>query len=333
MSELVAYAPPDAAGALVSWAVAARSAGELAATLVRTTIVPEAFRIGPATPPAQAELVIGNATAAILLGAELGLTPIAALRSLYVIRGQVGTYTQAKVALVKSRGHSIWTEDETDTSVTVAGYRRGEPEHVERVTWTIERARTAGLMRRGRNGELSQYESQPRTMLYARAAGDVARRVAPDVLLGIPEDADEPTATGESVPQATNTIRRATKAPPAVIERPAVSGDAPRDDANDTAERDSQSTPEDAEGRQDPIPNTDAAPGETPDELVAEPPAITGSQSALVHALYRAQGLERDAYLRDASAFVGRELTTTGELTKAEASRLIDALQAEAERP
>ena len=208
----------------------------------------------------------------------------------------------------------------------MAGYRRGEPEHVERVTWTIARAQAAGFMRRGRNGELSQYETQPRTMLYARAAGDVARRIAPDVLLGIPEDADEPNSG--NAPEATITVRRAP------MSHPAAPGEAPRGDAHDATGLVSQSTPEDApSGPENAAPNSPS--GETAqvvDELTPEPtePAITGAQSAMLHALYRARGMERDAYLQDAARFVGRELSTTAELTKAEASRLIDSINADA---
>ena len=55
-------------------------------------------------------------------------------------------------------------------------------------------------------------------------------------------------------------------------------------------------------------------------------PMITGGQRALLHSLYRAQGLPRDVYLADASNFVNRELSTTEELTKWEASQLIDYL-------
>jgi hypothetical protein len=54
---------------------------------------------------------------------------------------------------------------------------------------------------------------------------------------------------------------------------------------------------------------------------------ITGSQRALLHSLYRAQGLARDAYLADASTFVNRQLSTTEELTKGEAHQLISYLQ------
>lgn len=79
-----------------------------------------------------------------------------------------------------------------------------------------------------------------------------------------------------------------------------------------------------------------AAPAEaptpgTPDEAAEAVPQSTGptgAQSARIHALYRARGMGREDYLEDAAEFVGRRLQTTNDLTKAEASRLIDHLLA-----
>jgi hypothetical protein len=323
MSELVALGPDPTGGRLVAWAQAARAANQLAASLVRTTIVPEPFRAKPEMSPIEVERVTANTTAALLMGDELGLTPLASLRALYVIRGQVGMYARAKVALVKAQGHSIWTEAESDSSVTVAGHRAGEPDHVERSTWTFERAQRAGFVRRGRNGELSQYETQPRALLYARAASDVANRVAPDALMGIPEDAEEPTA-GPEVPAVQPMQRQPRRVTElqllAPVADPAPLGDASGERVTSGAEPGPEPTAAPDEGDPNFPPTGDEPPG---------PELMTGSQRALLHSLYRAAGLGRDGphgYLADASSVVGRELTTTNDLTKAEASQLIDAL-------
>lgn len=329
MSELVTTTSVDPTGGrLIAWAHAAGAAGELASQLVRTQIVPETFRVGPATPPAQADLIVGNAAAAILLGDELGLSPIAALRSLYVIRGQVGTYTRAKVALVKSRGHSIWTESETDTAVTVVGHRAGEPDHLERSTWTIERARAAGFMRRGRNGELSQYETQPRTMLYARAAGEVASRVAPDVLLGIPEDADEPSAPGGITP--TVTVSRRSPRPLDSLGDPAPSGESQPtgEDGDLEAGPDPQTTPEDAASAL-PVTGDPESPEQPNDDVE---PGITPPQLRLLQTLFVQVGVRGpDARHRYLSKWLGHPVTSTSDITVTEASEIIDRLQAQIE--
>ena len=82
-------------GRLVSWAHAADAANRLAKALCTTTFVPREMKDE------------GNATAAILMGDELGLTPLASLKSIYVIHGTPALYTRAMVALVQSRGHEI----------------------------------------------------------------------------------------------------------------------------------------------------------------------------------------------------------------------------------
>jgi hypothetical protein len=333
MSELVTLSPDPTGGRLVAWAQAASAANQLAKSLVRTQVVPEAFRLKPGMSPADADMVTSNATAALLLGDELGLTPLASLRAVYFIKGQAGMYARVKVALVKAQGHSIWTEAESDQAVTVAGHRAGEPDHIERSTWTFERAQRAGFVRRGRNGELSQYELQPRAMLYARAASDVASRVAPDALMGIPEDADEPAAGGPGVAPSVGPTQVMQRQPRQVTalelpERdPAPLEPAPGEVLNSGAGPVAQSS----EGHSDasPIEGTSTAP-----EVDTRPPAesegperITGPQRALLHSLYRAMGLPREVYLADASTFVNRELTTTEELTKGEATQLINYLQ------
>ena len=320
MSELTTIGIDPTGGRLVAWAEAARAAHQLAQSLVRTTIVPDQFRLKPGMSNQQLEQVAADATAALLLGDELGLTPIASLRALYVIRGQVGMYARAKVALVKAQGHSIWTEEETDKAVTVAGHRAGEPDHIERSTWTFERAERAGFVRRGRNGEPSQYELQPRAMLYARAASDVANRVAPDALMGIPEDADEP-ATGAPAAPAVQVMQRQ---PRRVTELQLPQGDSaplrqgglPDSGAEPVADpSDTEGTTQPPEATQEPLDLPEAQPAS---EL------ITGAQRALLHSLYKAQGMDRSAYLAEASQHVGRVLGSTNELTKAEASELID---------
>lgn len=62
-------------------------------------------------------------------------------------------------------------------------------------------------------------------------------------------------------------------------------------------------------------------------EAVPEATGPTSGQRGMIHALYRGRGMERDAYVADAAAFIGRPLTTTEELSPAEASRLIDHLK------
>ena len=73
-------------------------------------------------------------------------------------------------------------------------------------------------------------------------------------------------------------------------------------------------------------------------EAILEPPVnetpetvgITSAQTKKLHALANELGLTRDDKLKGASHYAGREVTSTAQLTKAEAARVIDALEAKA---
>lgn len=148
-------------------------AHQLGTALAGTAFVPKHFQGKP-----------DDVTAAIMYGAAIGLDPMSAVRSIYVVSGTPGLYARSMVAVAMSKGHKIWTEETTDEAVTVAGQRRGS-DVVERVTWTIERAKKAGYTSN------AKYNTDPQAMLWARAAGDVARRIAPDALAGLDYSVEE----------------------------------------------------------------------------------------------------------------------------------------------
>jgi len=361
MSELVTFTDNSAAGKLVQWAEAASAAQALAQQLCRTAFVPDTFRIVAGDSEQirnDNQLRIGNATAALLLGAELGLDPIASLRALYVIRGQVAIYARMKLALLLSRGHKIWTETETDEEITVAGHRKDDAEHVQRVTWNVERARRAGFTR----NEL--YKTNPRAMLFARASSELASRLAPDVLAGIPEDTAEELGARLSAPQdvpgSSVTVQLAPRvqsaprppdAPVTDVELPAVAR-AERAQNKKRAleraaeERAAREAHDAAEGTQEeelsatlaaytqdasteaeePVSEREQE-EELPLELPEEEPKITSAQRAIMHALFRAQGWSQDTYREFTRNTLGRKLETTNELTVTEASFMIEHMK------
>ena len=96
---------------------------------------------------------------------------------MFVVHGQPAIYARTMVGLLKAKGYTFETVDTSDNAVTVRGTSpRGE---VEESTWTIDRAKKAGY-----TGN-KKYQSDPQAMLYAKAASEVCRKLAPDVLLGI----------------------------------------------------------------------------------------------------------------------------------------------------
>jgi len=269
---------------LTEWAAEARAAGAIAKSLCDTEFVPKHFRGSAA-----------SVTAAILTGFEVGLPPMAALRSIYVISGTPAMYAATMRALVISNGHEIWVEESTDTMVRMAGRRKGS-DIIQRVTWTIERAKKAQLTSN------AQYQKNPQNMLTARCSAELSRLIAPDVIHGIPYAVEELDDQAEASIEATPAVeakKRTVKRAP--VEQPPM----PEPDLDDA-------TPVSA------IPVSPAPVGE---EL------ITKSQMANMQRLFAKHGTtDRDAKLAYATQVIGREIGSATELTKVEAGRVIDAL-------
>lgn len=285
-------------GRLVSWAASLVAAKQLGDALCATTFAPASFRGKPE-----------DAAAAILHGDEVGLSPMQALQSIYVISGKPAMYARAMVAVVLAAGHEVWTVSKTDAQVTVAGRRRGSS-HVIEETWTTARAAKAGYTNN------KKYASDPQAMLYARAASDVCRQVAPDALAGLAYSAEElelsepePTTTVTRSPRKTTAKRAPTPPEPDLP----VAGVLERDDSVAGAgEADDSTTPPGAE--QSEVPATGPSEG----------------QNRLMHRMFHDLGIEdRDERLEFTSAIVGRVLSSSTELTRADASRLIDHMARE----
>jgi hypothetical protein len=152
---------------LAEWADAAIAAHQVAESLVKTSFVPEAFR-GKAH----------EATAAILSGSEVGLSPMASLRSFDIINGVAAPRALTLRAIVQSQGHRIWTHESTATRAIVKGIRRGDNrEQMSR--WDMDRADALGLKSK------DNWKRQPQAMLVARATSELARMIAADAILGI----------------------------------------------------------------------------------------------------------------------------------------------------
>lgn len=163
----------EALGQLMAHAEAMAVAHQFAEAITKTDLVPLIYHNQP-----------GNATAAILYGAELGLTPIQSLQQIFVVYGMPAIYARTAVALVKPHGVIVETVSTSDDAVTVRATDRRTGQ-VEESTWDMARAEKAGY-----TGN-KKYQTDPQAMLYAKAAMEVCRKIAPDVLLGIPYACEE----------------------------------------------------------------------------------------------------------------------------------------------
>jgi hypothetical protein len=265
-------------------------------------------------------------TAAVMLyGATLDLDPMQSVRSIYEVHGQPGLYGRAMVALVIGRGHEVWTVESTDEAVTVAGRRKGSA-HVEQVTWTIERAVKAGYVpvidpatgkyRLNKWGKLDgneKYLTDPQSMLYAKAASDVCRKVAPDVLAGVfaVEELEserwdvEPVAVKRAPAASTSGSDRM-----AAILAPTISG------------------PEAPEGAPTPPPveHDDSGP-ESP---------LLDVRSDLAKAMYASiheAGIPEDERITFLGNVIGREIASSKEMTDAEARDVLAFIDAQTAVP
>lgn len=144
----------------------------------------------------------GELVAIILAGRELGIAPMAALRSINLIKGRVTLAADMQLALMMRAGARVqWISDGSNGVAKLQLARPGQQPHVQ--TFTMEDAKTAGLA----GGE--NWKKYPAAMLRARCVSGAAKAYFPDVLSGVytpdelePVDAEIVDAHGEVKPAA-----------------------------------------------------------------------------------------------------------------------------------
>jgi len=275
-----------------AWLDLSNPALELANQIAGTDFVPKQLQNNPAA-----------ITAAILYGDEVGLGPMQSLAKIAVINGRPTLAAEAQRALILAAGHDLWVEESTATKCTIAG-RRKDSDATSRMTWTMDDARRAGLANK------PPWKMYPRQMLMARASAELARAVFPDAIGGLAatEELDEEheSVNGKSAvtpapePTAKRTRKRANVTAPAT-----------------TPERPAPTAPEPL-----PVPG-DLEPAAAPDaeEMITDP------QRKKLHALFNEKEItNRDERLSYCGAVIGREVPSSTDLKKNEASKIIEQL-------
>lgn len=166
---------------LVQWAQAATAAAQFAEAVCNSQAVPQQYR-GKTQ----------EAAAAILAGAEVGLTPMASLRAFDNIQGTPAPKAMTLRAIAQGLGHKVRIDESTPERAVVSGLRNGDTEW-QTSTWTIQRAQMMGLTGK------AQWKQQPAAMLVARATAEVCRWIASDAIMGMPYTAEEVRDQGVTV--------------------------------------------------------------------------------------------------------------------------------------
>lgn len=310
MTDLVPYQ----AQSLVTWAQEADAAYMLAERMVDTAFCPAQFKGKPI-----------EAAAAVLAGAEVGLSPLAALRSFDIIQGTAAPRALTLRAIAQAAGCHFQTIEESDRKVVMRARRPGG--EWETVTWTIERAQKLKLTGK------DNWVKQPMAMLVARATAELARRVAADRILGLGYAAEEVDA--DDAPSTKRTVARKSKPEPAdpaaAWDEPKALTPAPDSTQRPVADVDLPPLPGEDEG----TPPGAAAPPQPAPEPGDRPGYITKAQLRMLHAVLNKTGLsgDRDSALAFYAEHGGRVVESSKDLTRIEATHIIDALVALADDP
>jgi len=299
--------PPDS---LQLWAAELEAAATIARSVATTPFTPDSLKRwldSEGNPTTEKErrvrldfdATVAIVTAALLAGQELGLKPMASLRSIDIVDGVPVLRAHALRGILLHEGHEIAVVETTNTRAIVRA-RRADSETVQTSTWTIDRARQLGVADR------PNYRRQPATMLVNRATAEIARWVAGDAIIGMPYsdadfdaldvgDGDEQLAIEGAKRKPQRRRSSATLALPAAVVPP-------------------QGEPGNGEQRTQPAAGRQAA------------RKISKTQSDRMHAMFRELGIGKDDALGLIRGWTKRTVAKTDQLTYGEAGAVLRGL-------
>jgi hypothetical protein len=130
----------------------------------------------------------------IMAGQELGLPPMASLRSIHVVKGKPVLSADAMVAVALRSGQCEYFRRVSADNISATYETKRVGSEPTRATWTIEDAKTAQLLSN------DNWKKYPRAMLKARCKAELARDVYPDVLAGVYEEGEAREFEGPQEP-------------------------------------------------------------------------------------------------------------------------------------
>lgn len=298
-----------------------------AKALAEASLLPENYRRQPA-----------NILLAMEYGDAIGLPNAAvAIQNIHVIEGKPAASAQLIAALVRRAGHRLRVSGDNQKARCEI-IRYDDPEYPFIVEWTIDDAVAAGLVTL-RNGKPYARDSKDRpkpwerftpAMLKARAITQCARDACAEALNGVAYTPDELGADVDA--QGRPVIEQVPVTTVASHERVTAEEIFGKPRAT-VVDAEPEPTPETDFAEAAPMYLTEAQ-GEQPVEVVELPVAdpmdvfnpISGAQTKKLHATFGELGFDRDAGLAFCTSILGREVTTTKELSRDDASRVIEKL-------
>ncbi|HEY3559714.1 MAG TPA: hypothetical protein VGL05_19730 [Kribbella sp.] len=269
--------------------------------------------------PKQYQRQPANLLFAIEYADMLQLPPMAAITGIHVIEGKPSASAALISALVRRAGHRLRVKG-NDQKAVASIIRSDDPDFTFEVEWTIERAQKAGLTGK------AVWKNYPAAMLKARAISEVAREACEEALSGVaytPEELGaEVNGPGDFVVEQVADERQPHR--PGMSLREAA-GQAPTND--DGAGSQAETAVAAGEAGSNPAGNTAPSSPDIPDADVVEDEPITDAQTRKMAVAMKAAGItDRQDALDYVMSVIGRDVTSRKELTKTEASQVIDAL-------
>lgn len=139
----------------------------LATKLATSNLLPQSMRNRPE-----------NLLYALQYAQALQVHPMTAITGIHVIEGKPSASADLIAGMVRRAGHKLRVRA-TDTTATAEIIRADDPTYTFTATWTLERAKTAGLTGKG------PWKAYPAAMLKARAITEVARLACSECLFGV----------------------------------------------------------------------------------------------------------------------------------------------------
>ncbi|MBP2370285.1 hypothetical protein [Pseudonocardia parietis] len=303
--------------------------------LAQSGLLPASYRKQPA-----------NLLYAVEYGEMLNLSPMAAVTGVHVIEGKPTASAALISALVRRAGHRLRVTGD-DRRAVVEIVRSDDPDFTFRAEWTIERAKTAGLVNK------SVWKNYPAAMLKARAVTECARDACEEALMGMhhtPEemgaDVDEDGIPTRPSPLAGTAQHTASASAPGEPEPDWSARIVELEEAQDRAglvqlwkqakawhpdDSDLLGRIESAGARVKAAVDTaeDVVDGEVVDD--EPPPDDAQRRVARMHALFGEAGLggdkARDRRLKVMSNLIGRDVTTSKELSAGDRDQIIRDLE------